>query len=299
MAENETARSPRSSKGGSPPSRSWEETPRDLAPPDQDSAVFTSSEEFLKHREELIRLRDAWRESNIGDHGGCRTVHLPVGATSSSATTAGEAPAPELSHPTPHVDAEDPVNLVSRRDTWRVAGGSSLAINKGSIESVRVETEGRDRPEVEERWLNNEEAFPELSQSHRRHERTKGFGVPMDTASRAFIHEATKDSFPFETIEQRSMKIKSIPIKLQWPRNDGGATLSVKKLPTGKGKMVSTATVVEATNQTRWFRSPPKVQLVAGILGCRPDGGTRDKNPGRGKREVGVTLSRSTAYPLL
>ena len=109
----------------------------------------------------------------------------------------------------------------------------------------------------------------------------------MDTASREFRHESVKESFPFEEIKPTSMKIKSIPIKLQWPHYGGGTSSPVKKQLAGKRRTISVITVDEPANQIRWFRSPPKVPLVAGILGCKPNIETRGENPGRGEREVG------------
>jgi len=62
------------------------------------------------------------------------------------------------------------------------------------------------------------------------------------------------------------MKIKSIPIKLRWPRNGDKLLAPVKNLPAGNGKLVSIAAVVEPTCQRRWLPSPPTLRVVGGIL---------------------------------
>ena len=73
-----------------------------------------------------------------------------------------------------------------------------------------------------------------------------------------------KNSFPFEEIADNSIKIKQIPIELCWESHGG----SVRKKKLG-GSRSSTFEPVKTgpTRQRPWFRIPPKVRIVLGILG--------------------------------
>ena len=145
-------------------------------------------------------------------------------------------------------------------------------------------------------------AFPALSHGQRRRERARGFGVPMDANSWSTRHAVEKGSLPFKEILPNSVKIKVISIELRW-QGHGGKAETKRKSPAGEGLDVSNSVAVEPTSQRRWFRLPPKVREVAGILGRRPEGGTGGDQD-RGEREIegdpesGDLSSSPTSRPL-
>ena len=146
-------------------------------------------------------------------------------------------------------------------------------------------------------------AFPALSNGERRQERAKGFGFPMDATSWSIRHAVEKGSLPFKQILPNSVKIKVISIELRW-QGHGGKAETNRKSPAGKSLDVSNSVGVEPTRQRRWFRLPPKVREVAGILGRRPDVGTRGDDQDMGEREnegdpeSGHLSSSPTSRPL-
>lgn len=95
----------------------------------------------------------------------------------------------------------------------------------------------------------------------------------------------SKNSFPFEKITPVGVKIRSIPIELNWPEN-GGRMLPGRNSAAGKKSEIREGAGMEPPGQRRWFRSPPKVQIVAGILGVGPNCGTHGGDIDRGEREV-------------
>lgn len=100
------------------------------------------------------------------------------------------------------------------------------------------------------------------------------------------------------------VKIKSIPIELQWSRiGDGVGSLEKTNLRRDFRSLPALDRGADPTSQRRWFRSPPKVQVVTGILGRGPSQGTHGGDPDGGEREVagdhesGHQLSSSPPYP--
>jgi len=105
----------------------------------------------------------------------------------------------------------------------------------------------------------------------------------MDVKSWGFQYAAEKNTLPFEEIKQNMVKIKSIPIKLQWVRyGDTAWPVNNQAMDKAHSKVLG----VEPTSQRWWFRSPPTVQEVKGILGHGPFDETRGGNLDKGEREV-------------
>lgn len=142
----------------------------------------------------------------------------------------------------------------------------------GSRDGVRMGVCGSER---------YEKAFPMIAESARR--RSKPFRVrfPINSSQSKF---AVADSFPLEEIGHEVVKVKSIPISFRWTSNgDPAVTGSVPgnievntRLPVVKGP----------TRQRPWFRPPPKVRIVPGILGRRPGEETRVEYQDGGERKV-------------
>lgn len=65
------------------------------------------------------------------------------------------------------------------------------------------------------------------------------------------------------------MKLKSAPITLCWPRHGRSRSIDgVKVKEVGKNSGLSNGG--QFWKSTRWFRAPPKVRLVSGVLGLHP-----------------------------
>lgn len=89
--------------------------------------------------------------------------------------------------------------------------------------------------------------------------------------------------FPFDSVTDSSVKLKNTPIELKWNLQEG----SSRELSSKRG-MVSDSKIQKDGNddlqvgfgrQSRWFRPPPKVRIVPGILGSLPGCETRGVNP--------------------
>lgn len=78
--------------------------------------------------------------------------------------------------------------------------------------------------------------------------------------------------------------MKAIPIKLHWASNGGP-----EKLPSTAGEEQRNSIKIEKkgpTSQRPWFRLPPKVPIVPGILGRAPAAETRIKHQFGGEPKV-------------
>lgn len=64
------------------------------------------------------------------------------------------------------------------------------------------------------------EAFPTIAESSN-HLKAKKFGIPIVPQSSKPKSKVSKEKFPFEKVDSSAVKIKSIPIRFQWP-GDGG-----------------------------------------------------------------------------
>lgn len=121
---------------------------------------------------------------------------------------------------------------------------------------------------------------PTITESVRRRNKPRGVGFPFDS-SRKF---AMTEVFPLEEIGREVVKIKSIPIRFRWTSN-GGPEEGVPKA--GKESFKSIHPVIKGpTRQRPWFRPPPKVRIVPGILGRMPRDETRVGHRSGGETEV-------------
>lgn len=123
-------------------------------------------------------------------------------------------------------------------------------------------------------------------------QRKKKFGPPFDTANWYFKYEAKKDEFPFDEVAAEEVKIKFTPIKLRWlsRRKAGDEEL--------EGKFGFKSYRGGHFGQERWFRPPPKVKIIPGILGPHPAQGTHVGHPGGGERKgIVVTASGHRSPP--
>lgn len=124
-------------------------------------------------------------------------------------------------------------------------------------------------------------SFPSLCESARTIAKKKGYGPPFDTANRRFNHTFMAKDFPFEEIEENKLKLKCSSIQFCWPhlrRSRSSGDL--------EGKQSEPVEVIPNEGQfcdsSRWFRSPPKVRIVQGILGPHPLEDTHGTLPGEG-----------------
>lgn len=102
----------------------------------------------------------------------------------------------------------------------------------------------------------------------------KGYAPPFNTTTRGFKHTIMAHGFP--EIEEESLKIKGAPIRLSWKSNEQKALED-----TSQGSSVISDT--RGGQNGKWFRSPPKVQIVAEILGVHPSEITRVAHPDGGR----------------
>lgn len=125
--------------------------------------------------------------------------------------------------------------------------------------------------------------------------RKRGYAPPFDTQSRWFKHSAMASSFPFDTIEENALKLRNTPIQLCWGwrrRSSSVDAISrrvtmVAEEETNCRAAVEFDTAIDGQFQNcRWFRSPPKVQIMAGILGPGPALCTHVSNLGVGEHKV-------------
>lgn len=109
----------------------------------------------------------------------------------------------------------------------------------------------------------------------------RGHGPPFDSGDGIFTNTATAKSFPFERVAEDSILLKSVPIELCWTRNRRSRSVdSPEKLQ--RAKAFGTEDGGQFWNST-WFRLPPKVRSVPGILGSHPLQGTRGEDLGGGE----------------
>jgi len=112
--------------------------------------------------------------------------------------------------------------------------------------------------------------FPSLAESVSIRRRKKGHGPPFDKDGRSFSSAVKDGNFPFSEIEEDALTLKFAPIKLCWLKRSN----SLNNLGRGVAE-VNTLSEKGHFREERWFRAPPKVRLVAGILGSSPGVSTR------------------------
>ena len=142
--------------------------------------------------------------------------------------------------------------------------------------------------------------FPSLCDSARIISKKKGFSPTLKDDLRYQL-AIQKGEFPFEEVDGETVRIKSTPIHLQWnsyehpvdvhPRNRNSTQFN---LPWGFQKQ----------GNQRWFRKPPKVQVVPGILGVCPIEYTRGthteggENSGERDPESGYSPLQDSKNPI-
>lgn len=94
----------------------------------------------------------------------------------------------------------------------------------------------------------------------------------MDCSKRGFKHTAIADSFLFEENESSAVKLKRIPIEFRWRCQDEAAPMNQVVSP--EKMMILTEMAESSKEKDRWFRAPPKVQVVKGILRRSPQSET-------------------------
>lgn len=127
-------------------------------------------------------------------------------------------------------------------------------------------------------------SFPSISESFRHRSKGKAVRVPINTMQKKFDQIAADSAFPFEQIEQNKVKIKAILIILQWS-NNGAVAAESPETVTKEGD-VNCHCKRGPTTQRPWFRLPPKVKIIPGILGPAPIEKPRVEYPSGGEREV-------------
>lgn len=92
------------------------------------------------------------------------------------------------------------------------------------------------------------------------------------------------EGFSFEKVEDEGLKLKFAPIQLQWPTH--GRSRSADALE-GRTRTSNLKPIDVGKIQTfRWFRLPPKVRIVPGVLGSYPADGTHVGNLSGGEGKV-------------
>ena len=89
-----------------------------------------------------------------------------------------------------------------------------------------------------------------------------------------------KGEFPFEEVDVDTVRIKSTPIQLQWNSYEHINPVNSKSKNSTQFDQIG-----ESRNfgKQRWFRKPPKVQVVLGILGSYLVEDTHGKHPEGGE----------------
>lgn len=114
--------------------------------------------------------------------------------------------------------------------------------------------------------------FPSLNESARFNGNRKG-------ARNRGGKSVTLNRVPFESSSPNSVLLKGAPIELRWQSRYGcnGEDEARHRAKLNGGQKWN----------SRWFRSPPKVRVVPGILGPSPTQVTRVANRGNGEDDGG------------
>jgi hypothetical protein len=124
--------------------------------------------------------------------------------------------------------------------------------------------------------------FPNLKDARQSSKKKKKFGPLFDSADWNFKYTTKRKEFPFDEVADEALKIKFAPIRLCWPLHEQNRVVE-------QGRPRSADLVFSIRGHFRkekWFRSPPKVCIVPGILGAHPSQGTRGINRDTVEREV-------------
>ena len=111
-----------------------------------------------------------------------------------------------------------------------------------------------------------ESDFPSLHDSIRFGAKKRGFGPPFVDHDLKFRFAINKREFSFEEVSVDTLKTKDTSIRLHW--NSYRRTKSSEDLLSDNCVQFRREQGIGGSD--RWFRRPPKVKLVLGILGPRP-----------------------------
>lgn len=164
----------------------------------QDSADRLSLAELLRLRKELLRLRDAWRASNIAREDEARGTPIV------EATPASHSPLPTSS-------------TIARSSL--VTSSSVPALGWKTIQNQFVDDKSRGAEPNRVDLVKFVANFPTIKESSRRQIKGKVFGFPVDIKQRGFERLEKTNSFPLEVISHDEVKIKSVPISFHWASN--------------------------------------------------------------------------------
>jgi hypothetical protein len=126
--------------------------------------------------------------------------------------------------------------------------------------------------------------FPTIEEGSRSRCEAKGVEFLIDLSARRFTRRSEMATITVKEIGREEIKLKNIPIKLRWPSHG-----RVEELPPMAGGGQFKLNDVRGKGPTRhrpWFRLPPKVQIIPGILGPAPSEETRVAHLRGGEREV-------------
>lgn len=170
-----------SSPAGSNP---VEETSPQRGAPSSDSCVQASSEDLLRQREKLIRLRDAWRKANVATLREWGDSSDPSAALSSvgNASSAGGIDIP---------------GTVSSSPVHVLCNGAFP--QSSSPPSSSKPTSGASMPTLAELGKQAKDTFL----------------FPVDPSPKEMRQKAMAARFPFDSVTESSVKLKNTPIELR------------------------------------------------------------------------------------
>lgn len=178
---------------------------------------------------------------------------------------------------------------IAQRDAWRKANGLEISPSSTGTASKACDVRKPGKPGRNLGHCNpnsstsrfNPHEFPSLRDTRHLKQRKKKFGPPFDTDDWYFKCSVKKKEFPFEDMADEAVKIKFTPIWLWWQSHrqssSDGELEGRAAFQLNRGRYYGTS---------RWFRPPPKVRIVPGILGPPPSMVTRVKHPEGGEWKV-------------
>ena len=122
--------------------------------------------------------------------------------------------------------------------------------------------------------------FPSLSDSARIGLNKKSFSPPFVKHDLSCQLAIQKGEFPFDEVDVDTVRIKSTPIQLQWNLYDHSKSIESKS---NNSSQFNQIVGLRNYEKQRWFRKPPKVRVVPGILGSYPVVDTRGNQLHRGE----------------
>jgi hypothetical protein len=201
-------------------------------------------------------------------------------ANGGSGSQSPRAPPPTLVS-TPSELVED---AIARRDVWRRMNVPqadprlTTPSSSSPIAGIHGDVHGGNSPS-----LFSHHDFPHLKDASRHNsKKTRKFGSSFDSDDWNFKYTTRKKEFPFDEIDGEALKIKFAPIRLCWPAHEQGRVEEQRSPRVVDSKLSKGGQF----RKEKWFRLPPKVRVVPGILGAHPSQVTRGIHQDTGEREV-------------